>query len=166
MFYWIAFARRPKGAQLTAGRPFPAASPFDALTLAQDRQGYAGEKNGEGVKGQVKDATDSVNTPSEPEVKKNPYNDDELTTTLTEIPKDELGCKPGYEWQRMSGVGCVQKDCSKIGAHYSYTKDCICGFVNPPPGAKTKVCKRPSNYLACPSCVFACVGADEECPEK
>lgn len=97
---------------------------------------------------------------------KNPYSDDELTTTLTEIPKDEFGCRPGYEWQRMSGVGCVQKSCAEAGGHYSYTKACICSFVDPKPGAKTKACMRPSNYLACPSCVFACVGPDDECPAR
>ena len=100
------------------------------------------------------------------EEKKNPYNDDELATTLTEIPKDEFGCKPGYEWQRMSGVGCVQTDCGAAGGHYSYTKRCICGFVNPKPGDKTKSCMRPSNYLACPSCVYACVTSDAECPAR
>ncbi len=98
--------------------------------------------------------------------KKSPYNDDELATSLTDIPKDKFGCKPGYEWQRMSGVGCVQKDCGAAGGHYSYTKACICSFVNPKPGDKTKSCIRPSNYIACPSCVYACVGADSDCPER
>ena len=120
------------------------------------------ESNKEGVAEQIKD----INKPNEIEVKKNPYNDDELSTTLTEIPKDEFGCKPGYVWQRMSGVGCVQKDCSETGAHYSYTKACICGFVSPKPGDKTKSCARPSNYIACPSCIFTCVAPDAECPEK
>ena len=48
----------------------------------------------------------------------------------------------------------------------SYTKACICGLVDPKPGDKTKSCMRPSNYLACPSCVFTCVGPDEECPGR
>jgi len=36
-------------------------------------------------------------------------------------------CPPGFEWERMSGVGCVQADCAEIAhAHYSYTRSCIC----------------------------------------
>ena len=88
------------------------------------------------------------------------------TIYLTDIPKDKFGCKPGYEWQRMSGVGCVQKDCAAAGGHYSYTKACICGFVNPKPGDKTKSCIRPSNYIACPSCVYACIEQDSDCPKR
>jgi len=103
---------------------------------------------------------------NKPEEKKNPYSDDELATSLTDITKDEFGCKAGYEWQRMSGVGCVQKDCVAAGGHYSYTKACICSFVDPQPGAKTKACMRPSNYIACPSCVYACVGPDSDCPAR
>ncbi len=95
-----------------------------------------------------------------------PYSADELAASLSEIPKDEHGCLPGYVWRRMSGVGCVQKDCAEVGAHYSYTQACICSFVNPKPGAKTKACQRPANYRACPSCVYACVGPDEECPAR
>ncbi len=94
------------------------------------------------------------------------YGDDELATTLTEIAKDEFGCRAGYVWQRMSGVGCVQKDCGDAGGHYSYTKDCICGFVNPKPGALTKSCLRPSNFIACPSCLYTCVTPDSDCPER
>lgn len=126
----------------------------------------------EGVINETRGETDSIEKGidkiknTEKETKKNPYNDDELATTLTDIPKDKFGCAPGYEWQRMSGVGCVQKDCSAAGGHYSYTKRCICSFVDSKPGDPTKACFRPSNYLACPSCVFACVGPDTECPER
>ena len=119
----------------------------------------------EGVTDKADELTNSA-VDNKPEEKKNPYNDDELATTLTEIPKDEFGCKPGYEWQRMSGVGCVQKNCSDAGGHYSYTKACICSFVNTKPGDKTKSCMRPSNYLACPSCIFACVEPETDCPER
>ena len=105
-------------------------------------------------------------TKSEAKTKKSPYGDDELAATLTDIAKDKFGCKSGYEWQRMSGVGCVQKDCKAVGGHYSYTKACICGFVNPKPGDKTKSCIRPSNYIACPSCLYACVAPDSDCPER
>ncbi|PLX27900.1 hypothetical protein C0583_01525 [Candidatus Parcubacteria bacterium] len=114
---------------------------------------------------QVNELSDGVKD-NEAEEVKNPYTDDELVTSLSDIPVDEFGCRPGYEWQRMSGVGCVQSDCRETGAHYSYTKACICGLVDPKPGDKTKSCARPSNYLACPSCVFACVDPDAECPER
>ena len=123
------------------------------------------ENEKEGVTDKGDELSENV-AENKPGIKKNPYSDDELTATLTEIPKDEFGCKPGYEWQRMSGVGCVQKDCAVAGGHYSYTKACICGFVDPKPGAKTKSCLRPSNYIACPSCVYTCVGADSDCPER
>ena len=124
------------------------------------------------VKNEKEGLTDKVDELAESAVdkndeeKKNPYNDDELATSLTDIPKDKFGCKPGYEWQRMSGVGCVQKDCAASGGHYSYTKACICGFVNPKPGDKIKSCIRPSNYIACPSCVYACIEPDSDCPKK
>lgn len=119
----------------------------------------------EGEKGEIEQEIENIKN-TEKTDKKNPYNDDELATTLTEIPKDEHGCRPGYVWQRMSGVGCVQESCSDAGGHYSYTKACICSFVDSKPGDLTKACMRPSNYLACPSCVFACVASDAECPEK
>ncbi len=104
--------------------------------------------------------------PSSEKEQASPYSADELADNLADIPRDEHGCLPGYVWRRMSGVGCVQKDCRDVGAHYSYTQVCICSFVNPKPGAKTKACLRPANYRACPSCVYACVGPDEECPAR
>ena len=77
-------------------------------------------------------------------------------------------CKPGYEWQRMSGVGCVQSDCKSItNAHYSYTKDCICGSagsINENPNDPNKACSRSWEYESCPGCLYACVHADEPCP--
>lgn len=120
----------------------------------------------EGLEGELTEMATEMSEEKEPEEEKSPYSDDELATSLTDVPKDEHGCRPGYEWQRMSGVGCVQTDCAAAGGHYSYVRDCICSFVNPKPGAKTKACMRPSNYLACPSCVYACVGPEEECPAR
>ncbi len=41
-------------------------------------------------------------------------------------------CPPGFVWQRLSGVGCVQGDCLQIpNAHLSYEGHCICneGYV-------------------------------------
>lgn len=77
-------------------------------------------------------------------------------------------CKPGYEFQRMSGVGCVQKKCNEIpDAHWSYEGYCVCGSsgsmfenVNDP----NKECYMPSNCGPCPGCVYACVHFDEKCP--
>lgn len=112
------------------------------------------------------EALDSVKNPPQEEEKKNPYNEDELAASLSDVPKDEFGCGPGYIWKRMSGVGCVQEDCAAAGGHYSYTQACICGFVDSKPGDKTKACMRPANYLACPSCLYACVAPDTDCPER
>lgn len=35
-------------------------------------------------------------------------------------------CPPGFRWERMSGVGCVQTDCVAVGGSYGYTKNCLC----------------------------------------
>ncbi len=94
------------------------------------------------------------------------YTDDELVEHVGEIPRDEFGCGPGYVWRRMSGVGCVQENCSDAGGHYSYTQDCICGFVDSKPGDLTKTCSRPANYVSCASCVYACISPEEKCPDE
>ena len=68
-------------------------------------------------------------------------------------------CGQGYEWQPLSGVGCVQSDCNDIpDAHWSYTSQCVCGSsgsdyenLSDP----NKECSRPADYKACPSCVYA-----------
>lgn len=77
-------------------------------------------------------------------------------------------CPPGYEWQRMSGVGCVQSDCNDIpDAHYSYTRSCVCGSsgsINENPEDPNKECRRSNDYESCPGCVYACVHSDEDCP--
>ncbi len=79
-------------------------------------------------------------------------------------------CGQGYEWQPLSGVGCVQSDCNDIpDAHWSYTSQCVCGSsgsdyenLSDP----NKECSRPADYKACPSCVYACVHLDEPCPDE
>ncbi|PIZ43368.1 hypothetical protein COY33_01590, partial [candidate division WWE3 bacterium CG_4_10_14_0_2_um_filter_42_7] len=73
-------------------------------------------------------------------------------------------CQSGYEWQPMSGVGCVQSDCNDVAnAHWSYTSQCVCGSsgsefedLSDP----NKECYRPADYDACPGCVYACVNLD------
>lgn len=76
-------------------------------------------------------------------------------------------CPPGFEWQRMSGVGCVQTDCAEMGGRYSYTVACICndGF---------KTCSEPVDYsnfdaefcgIHCPGWrLTACVDPEALCP--
>ena len=76
-------------------------------------------------------------------------------------------CPPGFEWQRMSGVGCVQVDCAEAGGRYSYTSACICDDG-------LKACTEEVDYsnfdqescgIFCPgSRVVACVAADDLCP--
>jgi hypothetical protein len=80
----------------------------------------------------------------------------------------EPACPPGFDWQRMSGVGCVQSDCFDIpNAKLSYTSACICqdGY---------KDCSEPVDYegfdrsLCGPNCpsstLVACVPLDAPCP--
>ena len=80
----------------------------------------------------------------------------------------EEDCGNGYEWQRMSGVGCVQIDCADYkDAHYSYTSACICGSagsINENPNDPNTGCYRSSEDKSCPGCLYACVHLDEECP--
>ena len=77
-------------------------------------------------------------------------------------------CPPGFVWQRMSGVGCVQENCPSIAnARYSYTSTCICndGY---------KGCYEPVDYAGfdkqlcgpfCPySTLVACVDSASACP--
>ncbi|MBU2235556.1 hypothetical protein KKA01_00680 [Patescibacteria group bacterium] len=77
-------------------------------------------------------------------------------------------CKGGYEYQRMSGVGCVQIDCNDItDAHYSYTQQCICGSsgsIYEDSSDPNTECYREPSFTACPSCLYACIHADESCP--
>lgn len=77
-------------------------------------------------------------------------------------------CKSGYTWESRSGVGCVQTDCKNIpNAHYGYVRDCVCGSsgsIHENPDDPNKACRYPSNHTTCPSCVYACVHADDECP--
>ncbi len=89
------------------------------------------------------------------------------------IPKSFAGisdCSAGYEFQRMSGVGCVQKNCALVpNAHYSYEGYCICGSagsINENPNDPNKRCTLPHDNAACPDCVYACVHNNEDCPSQ
>ncbi len=78
-------------------------------------------------------------------------------------------CPKGYVFNSNSGVGCQQENCGSIpGAHYSYVGYCICGSsgsINENPDDPNKACGYDNGYSGCPGCVYACVHADEECPE-
>lgn len=79
-------------------------------------------------------------------------------------------CKPGYKFNRNSGVGCQQINCADVEhAHYSYTGDCICGTagsINEKPSDPNKACRYPNGYESCPGCVYACVHVNEACPDQ
>jgi hypothetical protein len=79
-------------------------------------------------------------------------------------------CPPGFDWRRMTGVGCVQSNCLVIThAKLSYTSACICqdGY---------KACTEPVDYdtfdgsLCGPNCpastLVACVPPDAPCPSE
>lgn len=81
-----------------------------------------------------------------------------------------VDCPPGFDWQRMSGVGCVQSDCVKVGGSYGYTKNCFCRKET------EKGCYEQVNYTAfdakkcganCPySKLIACVPLNASCPNE
>lgn len=87
-----------------------------------------------------------------------------------EVKKTSEQCPPGYHFERMSGVGCVQTNCKegKIpSAHLSYTGQCICGSagsIAENPSDPNKACRLPASCAPCPGCVYACVKTNEECP--
>ena len=74
-------------------------------------------------------------------------------------------CPPGFHWDRLSGVGCVQTTCLDLSsAKYTYTSSCSCveGY---------KGCYEPvdSSGIACiPFCptskLIACIAPDAACP--
>jgi|GEM_PF-2114735 len=76
-------------------------------------------------------------------------------------------CPSGYIWSTRS-ISCIQENCNEIAdAHYSYVLDCVCGSsgsINENPADPNRECAYPSDYSACPGCVYACVGLDETCP--
>ncbi|MBU2566289.1 hypothetical protein KKG46_01880 [Patescibacteria group bacterium] len=79
-------------------------------------------------------------------------------------------CKPGYKFNRNSGVGCQQINCNDIpDAHYSYTGTCICGSsgsINEKDTDPNKECYHPSDYESCPNCLYSCIHLDEKCPDE
>lgn len=76
-------------------------------------------------------------------------------------------CPPGFVWERMSGVGCVQEDCAEAGGRYTYESNCICS-------EGMKSCYEPVLYdnfdqescgIFCPgSRLVACVDQGGLCP--
>jgi len=84
------------------------------------------------------------------------------------LPVFAVECPPGFEWQRMSGVGCVQKDCVSKGGSYGYTQNCFC--------REDKSCYEAVNYSQfdgnnckpfCPySRLIGCVEPGEKCSNE
>ena len=79
----------------------------------------------------------------------------------------QVPCPPGFHFEPMSGVGCVQDKCPTSGnMHYSSTQRCICndgyyGCTKPiDPGFDMTLCGPhcPQNELV------ACVASPKECP--
>ena len=79
-------------------------------------------------------------------------------------------CGNGYTWDIKIGK-CIQENCNSdniLNAHYSYVKDCVCGSsgsMYEDPDDPNKGCRYPTSYKACPGCIYACVGAEDECPD-
>lgn len=79
-----------------------------------------------------------------------------------------IECPPGFEWRRMSGVGCVQKDCVSVGGSYGYTSNCFC--------RDKRSCYEPVDYeffdggKCHPNCPYSrlvgCVEPGEKCPHE
>ena len=92
-----------------------------------------------------------------------------LSESTPTAAQDGPQCPPGFHFERMSGVGCVQDNCPTItGARYSYTGTCICGD-------EYKGCYGPiiapdyDSALCFPFCpvsqLLSCVSHDATCPE-
>ncbi|NYZ78774.1 hypothetical protein H0N99_01355 [Candidatus Micrarchaeota archaeon] len=83
------------------------------------------------------------------------------------LPVFAVECPPGFHWERMSGVGCVQDDCAAKGGGYTYTKECWCGDT-------VRACYGAVNYSGfdakkcssfCPISKFiGCADANGKCP--
>ncbi len=98
---------------------------------------------------------------------------------LLSISASAVECPPGFEWQRMSGVGCVQSDCNtRPHAHWSYTRACICSSMDniddPEEDKYSNPCYRSVDYESfdrskcgafCPSSYLEeCILPDQLCP--
>ena len=92
-----------------------------------------------------------------------------IISLVSAVPPGPEDCGPGYIFDTRAGPKCIQENCNDIEhAHYSYTFDCICGSsgsINENPEDPNKECSYPSDYKACPGCLYACVPFDEPCPE-
>ena len=78
-------------------------------------------------------------------------------------------CPPGFHFERMSGVGCVQDNCASIpGARYSYTGTCICGDEFK--GCYAPVDAPDFDFSLCgPFCpvsqLLSCISPEDACPD-
>lgn len=83
---------------------------------------------------------------------------------------DLSDCPPGYEFCRTCGVQCRQKNCNDVThAHWDYEGHCVCGSsgsIEENPKDPNQECSYGPDNKSCPSCVYACVGLKDKCPEK
>ncbi len=67
-------------------------------------------------------------------------------------------------------VACVQTNCAQVQhAHEAYAGACVCGSsgsIRENPNDPNKECSRPSDFAACPNCVYACVHNNQACPHE
>ncbi len=93
-----------------------------------------------------------------------------LTGILLFLPSvifGETDCPTGYVWDTNT-IKCIQANCDKIAdAHWSYVGDCVCGSsgsIYEDPADPNKECAYGPDHTACPRCIYACVGLDQDCP--
>jgi len=85
------------------------------------------------------------------------------------VPVFSVECPSGFNWDRMSGPGCVQSDCAAKGGQYTYTRDCYCGETR-------RACYEAVNYTGfdpkkceafCPNVrLIGCADANGKCPNE
>jgi hypothetical protein len=97
--------------------------------------------------------------------------------TLLLSSASAVDCPPGFRWDRMSGVGCVQANCPDVNSpnsHWGYTGNCICGTDDCVGNPICVECYGPVDYGGfdktkcgpfCPNVkLVTCVKAGTPCP--
>ena len=77
-------------------------------------------------------------------------------------------CPTGYAYRPSWGKDCIQVNCPKVThAHWDSTGGCVCGSSGSMvenPEDPNKECGFSREYTSCPSCIYACVHFEEDCP--
>lgn len=77
-------------------------------------------------------------------------------------------CPAGYAYRPSWGKDCIQVNCPNVqDAHWDSTGGCVCGSsgsIAENPEDPNKECAFPREYSSCPSCIYACVHFEEDCP--